>query len=97
MPCRISPPDASLFPAQPDPERLPRYADRRLLAEIHSYYFGPQSHRTLEKNWPLEWRIVNGRAVAEVRAFLAEAQRRFDASPVIRGGRRAATEQQQSA
>jgi hypothetical protein len=74
------------FPPTPDPDRLPRYGDRRQLAAIHTRYFGPQSHRTLEC-WPLDWRIVNGRAVAEVRQFLAEAQRRFDAAPVIRGGR----------
>jgi hypothetical protein len=76
------------FPPEPDPDRLPRYADRRQLATIHTRYYGPQSYRTLE-GWPLDWRLVNGRAVAEVRQFLAEAQRRFDAAPVIRGGRTA--------
>jgi hypothetical protein len=74
------------LPPEPDLERLPRYAARLQLAEIHQHYYGPISFRTLE-TWPLVWRRVNGRAVAEVRAFLAEAQRRFDAAPVIRGGR----------
>ncbi len=82
------------FPPEPDPEKLPRHGDRRLLAQIHSHYFGPLSDRTLERNWSLEWRIVNGHAVTEVRAFLAEAQRRFDAAPVIMGGKRAPTDRQ---
>jgi hypothetical protein len=81
------------FPPEPDADRLPRYGDRPLLAAIHTRYYGPQSPRTLQE-WPLEWRIINGRAVAEVRAFLVEAQRRFDAAPVIRGGRRAAISDQ---
>ncbi len=81
-----------VWPPEPDPEKLPRNGDRALLARIHQQYYGPLSPRSLEA-WPLEWRRVNGRAVAEVRAFLAEAQRRFDAAPVIRGGRRPATEQ----
>ncbi len=74
------------LPPNPDPDRLPLYGDRRQLAQIHTQYFGPISNRTLE-DWPLEWRRVNGRAVSEMRAFLAEAKRRFDAAPVIRGGR----------
>jgi hypothetical protein len=82
---QTNPPSLKL-PAEPDPSQMPRYGDRRQLAQIHNQYFGPQSPRTLEK-WSLDWRMVNGRAVAEVRAFLKEAQRRFDASPVIRGGR----------
>jgi hypothetical protein len=76
-----------VLPADPDPDRMPiRFGDRPQLSEIHERYFGPCSPRTLER-WPLTWRVVNGRAVAEVREFLAEAQRRFDAAPVIRGGR----------
>jgi hypothetical protein len=67
-------------------DRLPRYATRKQLSQIHHQYFGPLSARTLE-SWPLAWRVVNGRAVAELREFLAEAQRRFDEAPVIRGGR----------
>jgi hypothetical protein len=72
--------------ALPDTEKLPRYADRRQLAALHTQYFGPLSPRTLEV-WPLAWRTVNGRAVASVEEFLAEAQRRFDAAPAVRGGR----------
>lgn len=88
MPRPMSNPEPLILPPEPDPDRLPRYADRPTLARIHQHYFGPQSPRTLEA-WPLAWRRVNGRAVSEVRAFLIEAQRRFDAAPVVMGGRRA--------
>jgi hypothetical protein len=91
MPRPMSRPEPLALPPEPDPEKLPRFADRPTLARIHTHYFGPQSHRTLE-TWPLTWRRVNGRAVSEVRAFLVEAQRRFDAAPVIRGGGRHATD-----
>ena len=87
MPRPLLDPIGFAFPPEPDPAQLPRYADRKQLAAIHTKYFGPQSHRTIE-TWPLDWRRVNGRAVAEVRQFLAEAQRRFDEAPVIKGGRR---------
>ena len=87
MPRPMSNPEQLNLPPEPDPAKLPRYGDRRFLARLHCHYYGHQSPRTLEA-WPLPWRIVNGRAVTEVRAFLAEAQRRFDAAPVIMGGRR---------
>jgi hypothetical protein len=87
MPHPMVRPEPLVLPPEPDPEKLPRYADRQTLARIHTFYFGPESPRTLEA-WPLMWRRVNGRAVSEVRAFLAEAQRRFDAAPVLMGGRR---------
>lgn len=76
------------LPANLDPALLPRYSTRLQLSAIHAKYFGPLSPRTLE-NWPLAWRIVNGRAVADTRQFLAEAERRFNQAPVIRGGRTA--------
>jgi hypothetical protein len=62
-----------------------RHGSRAQLADIHCYYYGPISHRTLER-WPLRWRKVNGRAVADVREFLSEAERRFRAAPVVMGG-----------
>jgi hypothetical protein len=92
MPRPLSTPIGFDFPLEPDPALLPRFADRKQLAAIHTRYFGPQSHRTLE-SWPLDWRRVNGRAVASVAQFIAEAQRRFDEAPLIRGGRRSFTEQ----
>jgi hypothetical protein len=86
----MSRPELLVLPPELDPESLPRFSDRVTMAAIHRHYYGPQSPRSLQ-NWPLDWRIVNGRAVAETRAFLAEAQRRFDASRVIaRGGQRPA-------
>lgn len=89
MPRSVSRP-RPLLPAEPDPTKLPRFGTRAQLAEIHTRYYGPISHRTLE-NWPLSWRKVNGRAVASVQEFLAEAERRFHAAPVIRGGRKPKT------
>jgi hypothetical protein len=75
------------LPPEPDPDKMPiRYGDRQQLSQIHTKYWGKLSPRTLEK-WPLDWRIVGGRAVSPVSEFIAEAQRRFDAAPVIRGGR----------
>jgi hypothetical protein len=49
------------------------------------------SPRTIRERWDLEWRIVNGRAVTHMPTFLAEAQRRFEASRVVVGSRRKAT------
>ncbi len=84
-PYRPKPP--LVLPAEPDPDKMPvRNADRRQLREIHERYYGPISERTFER-WPLQWRIVNGRAVSGVREFLAEAERRFNEALVIRGGR----------
>jgi hypothetical protein len=67
---------------------LPRYANRKDLAELHRKFYAPISPRSLEV-WPLEWRVINGHAVSNVRHFMIVAQSRFDAAPVIRGGRRA--------
>lgn len=89
MPRPMSTPQPLDLPAEPDLNKLPRFGTRVQLAEIHTKYFGPISHRTLE-DWPLGWRRVGGRAVASVLEFLNEAQRRFDAAPVVRGGRRVA-------
>ncbi len=86
-------PQVILLP-QLDPDRLPRVGTANLLAQIATYYFGPTSGRTIRETWPLDWRLVNGRYVSDIPPFLAEAQRRFDAAPVIRGGRRTAAEQQ---
>lgn len=88
MPRSISRPIPLILPAEPDPDRMPiRYGDRNQLAEIHRRYWGPLAPRSLER-WGLPWKISNGRAVSSVRAFIAEAEKRFDASPLIWGGRR---------
>jgi hypothetical protein len=68
-----------IWPDEPGPTKFPQYSDRRFLARIHQQYYGPLSEHSLPA-WPLDWRIVNGRAVAETRAFMAEAQRRFNAA-----------------
>jgi hypothetical protein len=93
MPRPVTQPDPLILLEEPDPATLPRHTDRRQMACIHTKYFGPISPRSLEV-WPLDWRMVNGRLVGDTREFLAEAKRRFDAAPVIRGGRRAVAEQQ---
>jgi hypothetical protein len=67
------------WPKSPDPENFPHYADRRFLAAIHRQYYGPLSEHSLP-TWPLDWIIVNGRAVGSTRDFLAEAERRFEAA-----------------
>ncbi len=76
---------AKLPPKPIAPAEQPRFASRVQLAAMHPY--GPLSPRTLE-TWPLAWRTVNGRAIADVQEFLAEAERRFNAAPVIMGGRK---------
>jgi hypothetical protein len=71
------------LPADPDPDRMPiRYGDRNQLAEIYRRYYGPMEPRSLER-WGLRWRFSNGRSVAEVREFLAEAERRFVDPPGV--------------
>lgn len=74
------------LPPDPDPARLPRVGTRKQLAEIHAHYFGPISPRTLEAV-PLPYRIVSGTACYDVAAFLKWAQARFDAAPLVMGGR----------
>lgn len=77
-------PDAA---TTPDLAALPRFSDRRALADLVTRYFFPVSHRTLEA-WPLTWHHVNGRAVAVTAEGLAFAEAMMQAAPAIRGGRR---------
>lgn len=75
------------------PPRSP-WRTREQLADRHEERFGVRpSPRSLER-WPLTWRYANGVAVADVVEFDAECDRRFNATPAIRGGRRLAVEQQ---
>lgn len=76
-------------PGVPDLAMLPRRVDRKAGAALVSAYFFTLSHRTLEA-WPLAWQHVNGRATCSTEELLREAQRRLDAAPAIRGGRRPA-------
>ncbi len=64
---------------------LPKRVDRKAGAQLVSHMHFPISPRTLER-WPLSWRRVNGRALVDTAELLAEAQRRVDAAPEIRGG-----------
>ena len=78
--------DLAELPPDPDPARLPRVGTRQQLAHMHNHYYGPISPRTLEVA-PIPYRLVSGQAVYEVAKFLAWAQARFDAAPLIMGGR----------
>lgn len=64
---------------------LPPRMDRRTGAALISRHLFPISHRTLER-WPVAWRHINGRALVETAELFAEAQRRFEEAPAIRGG-----------
>ena len=64
---------------------LPARVDRQSGAALISLHLFPISPRTLER-WPLTWRRINGRALADTDELLAEAQRRVDEAPAIRGG-----------
>ena len=73
--------------AQPDLSTLPRRVDRKTGAELVSLYFFPVTSRTLEV-WPLDWVLVNGKAVSETAELFAVAQAKLDAAPLIRSVRR---------
>lgn len=64
---------------------LPARVDRSTGARLITRFHFPISPRTLER-WPINWRKINGRALADTSELLEEAQRRVDASPSIRGG-----------
>lgn len=64
---------------------LPARVDRRDGAALITKLHFPISPRTLER-WPVTWRRINGRALTDTKDLLAEAQRRVDAAPAIRGG-----------
>jgi hypothetical protein len=83
------PPQLILGPVL-DPDALPCNATAGQLADIHRKYYGPISPRSIRELWDLEWRSVNGRLVSGVRPFLGEAQRRYDAAPVITSSRKVA-------
>jgi hypothetical protein len=76
------------LPPEPNADLLPRYLAKVQTARVHRKYYGPISPRTISETWGLEWIYLNGYAVTPTAAFLTEAKRRFDAAPVIRGGRK---------
>ena len=77
----------ALFASVALPPELPARVDRKVGAELVTRYFFPVSYRSIEA-WPLAWRHVNGKALAETAELFAFAQSKLDAAPPIRGGRR---------
>ncbi len=65
---------------------LPRHGDRKKLSEIITRLLFPVSDRSMEV-WPLKWRRVNGRALAETSEALAHAWCKFNSAPVTMSGR----------
>lgn len=63
---------------------LPARLDRRMAAQIITRHFFPVSHRTLE-TWPIRWRLVNGRALAETEEVLAFAAKKLADAVSLRG------------
>jgi hypothetical protein len=66
---------------------LPRRVDRSTAAELVTKYFFPVASRSLEV-WPVTWRYVNGKAVAETAELFAVAQAKLEAAPLIPSVRR---------
>lgn len=66
-------------------QSLPPRMDRRSGAALISRHLFPISPRTLER-WPVAWRHINGRALVDTAELLAEAERRLEEAPEIRGG-----------
>lgn len=69
---------------QADLENLPARMDRRTAAAVISRHFFPISHRTLE-TWPVRWRVVNGKALAETAEILTFAAQKLNGATSIRG------------
>jgi hypothetical protein len=74
-------------PAQPDLSTLPRRVDRKTGGALVTLYFFPVTPRSLEE-WPVAWRIVNGKAVCKTEDLFAAAQAKLDAAPSIPSVRR---------
>jgi hypothetical protein len=72
---------------QPDLSTLPRRVDRKTGAALVTLYFFPVTPRSLEE-WPVTWRMINGKAVGETSELFAVAQAKLDAAPSIPSVRR---------
>lgn len=79
----------AVWPAEPDLSLLPVRVDRKAGAALVTRYFFPCSYRSLEV-WPVCWRRVNGRALAETAELFALARAKLDEAPPIQGGRKRA-------
>jgi hypothetical protein len=75
--------------AQPDLSTLPVRVDRKTAAELVTRHYFPSTTRAVEI-WPLDWRLVNGKAVCETVDLFAVAQAKLDAAPLTRTARRQA-------
>ena len=71
--------------SQIDQNNLPVRMDRRMAAAVISRLYFPVKPRSLEK-WPIRWRLVNGKALAETEEILAFAAHKLATAPSIRGG-----------
>jgi hypothetical protein len=78
---------ASLSTEQPNLSTLPRRVDRKTAAALITLYFFPVTPRSLGE-WPVTWRMVNGKAVGETPQLFAVAQAKLDAAPPIASVRR---------
>ena len=63
---------------------LPARLDRRMAAKVITHHFFPVSHRTLE-TWPVRWRLVNGKALADTEEILAFAAAKLANAVSLRG------------
>jgi hypothetical protein len=68
----------------PAPPPVP--ATRDAIAAFVSRHVAPCSPRSVE-SWPLTYRRLNGRAVAEWADVLTLLRERYDRAPVYRGGK----------
>lgn len=68
----------------PPPPPVP--ATRSAIAAYVSAHVAPCSARTIEA-WPLAYRRLNGRAVADWAEVQTLLRKRYDSAPVHRGGR----------
>jgi hypothetical protein len=64
---------------EPDWATVPRRVDRPTGAKLVSLHYFPVTARVLE-NWPLNWWILNGKAVCETEALFAVAQAKLESA-----------------
>lgn len=70
--------------SQIDQNNLPDRMDRRMAAAVISRLYFPVRPRSLEK-WPIRWRLVNGKALAETEEILAFAANKLANAISLRG------------
>src|SRR4051812_48240235 len=65
-----------------DLSTLPRRVDRKIGSALVTQHFFPTTPRSLE-DWPVTWRMINGKAVGETAELFAVAQAKLEAAAVI--------------